>query len=142
LPVHAMRIRPAMAIGAGALLYLLLLCLSHLAAQDPKAGDVLQENWVEVISTILGWFLPALLAGSLTRARPVIVGIVLGVLMVLVDFGAVVVLYGWDWAVAALGSSAGSSLLSVLFAVVFAFAGWKTRVLLDRLNADEARDVH
>ncbi len=91
---------------------------------------------------ILAWFLPALVAGSLTRAWPVIVGVVLGMLMVGVDFVAVGLLYQWDWAVAAVGSSAGSSLLSVLFAVMLAYAGWKTRVLVDRLSADEARDVH
>ncbi len=120
-----MKVKPAKAIALGTLLYGVLFAISYVSGQGSQADGFYQESWLEATSGLLAWFLPGLVAGSVTRKSPVRVGLFLGLLVVAFDFGATVLVFGLDWAVAALTVFPGTEIFIILSAVVFVYAGWK-----------------
>ena len=127
-----MKRKPYIAIAVGVFLYVILISVSYLFAQTPDSKGIYQEGLIESVASLLAWFLPALIAGSITREKPIIVGVVLGLLMVTLDFGAAAMAFGWEWAVALLGVFPGSQIFLVVSAIAFSFAGWKIRGLNSR----------
>lgn len=122
-----MKTTPARAIAIGTLVYVLLLCIIYISGQDPHPTGINQGSWIEALASLLAWFLPALIAGSVATKRPMIVGLLLGLSMVLFEFVASIIVFGWEWAVAALRILPGSEVFFILSAVAFAYAGWKLR---------------
>jgi len=85
----------------------------------------LPRGLVRVHRVPLAWFMPGLVAGFLSHGKPFIVGSFLGLMIMVFDFSAAVVIFGWDWALALIGLFPASQLFLLMSAVVFAYAGWK-----------------
>ena len=130
-----MRRKPSIAIAAGGSLYLALISVSYLSSQSPDTDGIYQDGLIESVASLLAWFLPALVAGSITRAKPIILGSILGLLMVTFDFGVTAIAFGWEWAVALLGVFPASQMFLVISAMAFAYAGWKIRALNARASS-------
>ena len=130
-----MRRKPYIAIAAGAFLYLVLISVSYLSAQSPDTDGTYQDGLIESVASLLAWFLPALVAGSLTRDKPIFVGSILGLLMVTFDFCVTAIAFGWEWAMALLGVFPGSQMFLLVSAIAFAYAGWRIRVLNVRASS-------
>ena len=109
---------------AGSVIYLPLELASYI-------GEI-ADDWIASyfpmsllgLTTLLGLFLPGLVAGAFTRAKPFLVGCALGVIVSVVYFALSVVFLGWDWAVAGIRLSPAAIPLLFGFSVVFTYAGY------------------
>lgn len=104
---------------AGAGIYLILELAGYIGE---IAGDrVSSEITLSIlgIGTLLGLFLPGLVAGSLARSRPLWVGCALGGVVSVIYVALSVFFLGWDWALA--GIRLSPLAIPLLFAATLAF---------------------
>jgi len=120
-----MKRNAAIAVAIGIILYAALMSFSIMAAKGQLDAGSYQEGWLESIASLFAWFMPGLVAGFLSHGKPFIVGSFLGLMIMVFDFAAAVVIFGWDWALALIGLFPASQLFLLMSAVVFAYAGWK-----------------
>ena len=129
-----MKITKPLLIGSG--LYLVLGLASYIGevAGDRASSDLAMS--ILGIGTLLGLFLPGLVAGSLTNSRPLVVGCVLGAVVSVVYFALSVVLLGWGWALAGIRLSPFA--IPVLFAatVTFTYGGYQASKRLNSARSD------
>lgn len=126
---------PIKSVFLGGAIYSLLLVLSLASAGEMQPDGIYRENWLEGLSSLFAWFLPGLVSGSVVKEKPILAGFILGALVVLIEFLAAVLLYGWNWAVAGISVFPGAPLFFLFSAVVFTYAGWKMR---NRRRADRS----
>ncbi|AKS41262.1 hypothetical protein [Wenzhouxiangella marina] len=132
-----MTVGPIRSIVLGSGAFVVLLAISQLAASELQADGTYHENWLEGVSSILAWFLPGLISGWVLRERPIMVGCILGLLVLVIEFLVVTLIDGSDWAFAALLAFPGATLFGVFSVVVFTYAGSRLRQLhhSERSNA-------
>ena len=129
-----MKYRTGLAVFVGAITYLVLELASY---SDWLWPSMKVAGTVSGVATLLGLFVPALVAASTARRSPLIVGAALGVSVIVVRFALSIPLLGWDFAVADLRVSPAAPLLLFAFCIVFTYAG---TVLVNRISAAN-RDV-
>ncbi|WP_205596422.1 hypothetical protein, partial [Wenzhouxiangella sp. XN201] len=86
------------------------------------------------ITTLLGFFLPGLMAGFLAHERPLAIGSGLGLIVAILYFSLSVIFLGWDWAVAGIRLSPAA--IPTLFALtfVFTYGGYTAAQRMKRSN--------
>lgn len=117
----------AKAVAIGTFLYVVLMSFTIMAAKEQLDASIYQEGWLESIASLFAWFVPPLVAGTLSHGKPLVVGIILGFFILVFDFATAVVIFGWEWALALVSVFPASQLFIFMSAVVFAYAGWKIR---------------
>lgn len=130
-----MKNRIALAVFAGTVVYLILEIVSYADWFWPSAGAVAS---VSGLATLLGLFVPALVAASFGRRSPLIEGAALGVSVVIVRFLLSVSLIGWDFAVAELRIGPAAPLILFAFCIAFTYAG---AAIINRASAANSNAV-
>ena len=85
---------------AGSAIYLVLDLTNYLGEVAGDIVPLVRAMSILGTGTLLGFFLPGIVAGSLTQSRPLLVGCVLGVVVSSIYFALSVFFLGWEWAVA------------------------------------------
>lgn len=88
------------------------------------------------ITTLLGFFLPGLMAGFLAHKRPLAIGSGLGLIVAILYFSISIVFLGWDWAVAGIRLSPAAIPILFAFTLVFTYGGYTATQRLKRSNSD------
>jgi len=123
-----MKNRLGLAVLAGSSVYGALELMSYSDWLWPSAS---LAGTVGGVATILGLFVPALVAASIARRSPIAVGTALGISVIVVGFAISVPVISWDFAVADLRLSPAAPLLLFAFCIVFTYAG---TILVNKLS--------